>query len=254
MKLKSISSILLAALGCGLILTLNSNSGGIMGKSTTGCSGSGCHGSKTNNTVITLSGIPTNPIGFEVNKTYTCTLMVANTNTALTKAGFDMSYTGGTITNSSGSVMNMAGELHHTAPQVMISGATAWIFNWKAPATITPVTFAVSANCVNDNGSESGDEWNSSSITYIGNFPSAVNDIDANTISIFPNPVVNSLSIETEHAGYQYEIYNSIGQQMTSTKITKDKLTQIDCSAYPSGNYFIRLSENNKTLVKHFAK
>ena len=52
----------------------------------------------------------------------------------------------------------MGNELHHTTPGTAASGVTTWTFVYKAPATISGITFSVSANAVDGTGTAANDE------------------------------------------------------------------------------------------------
>lgn len=65
-------------------------------------------------------------------------------------------------------------------------------------------------------------------------------------IKIYPNPVIDRLTIEGEEAiTYSYVIYNQIGNQVAAGTITgKGK---IDLEKFEFGFYILRLVETNNT-------
>lgn len=143
-------------------LTLTSLSTGMSSVSTSGCGGGGCHsGSANSATAIALTGIPAG--GYTPGTAYNVTLSV--TNMSLGKAGFDLSVSGGTLSNAPSGTMLMGTELHHTTPGNALSGVTSWSFTWTAPASGT-VNFNISANAVNNNGQTSGDVWNKVTLPF----------------------------------------------------------------------------------------
>lgn len=159
---KLLFSSLLAIGSMVAYLTLTSSSGGQMGVSTSGCGGGTCHGGSANAaTSIALTGIPAG--GYTPGTAYNVTLSV--TNMSLGKAGFDLSVSGGTLSNNSSGTMLMGTELHHTTPATAVSGVSSWTFTWTAPASGT-VNFNIAANAVNGNSQSSGDVWNKVTLPF----------------------------------------------------------------------------------------
>lgn len=156
MRRNLLSSAFLALVLGILYLTTSSNSGGITGVSTVGCT---CHGSSSNQTTMTLTGIPST--GWVAGTTYTMTLTV--TNSGKSEAGFDLTVTQGTITNGSAgtSISGTGSEIYHNTPQLLNSGTATWTFSWTAPSsgTSTLATFHVSGNAVDGNNFSSNDQW-----------------------------------------------------------------------------------------------
>lgn len=143
-------------------LVFSSSSAGQMGVSTTGCGGGGCHTSSTA-TTISLTGIPAG--GWVAGQTYSMILTVSNS--AQSKAGFDLSITSGTMSNAPANTMLMGGtELHHTSPLTMASGVASWSFSWTAPMTGSAVTFNIAGNAVNGNTNSTGDAYNTAALTF----------------------------------------------------------------------------------------
>lgn len=154
-------STLLLSVFILLYITTTSSSGGITGKAAIGCGGGGCHTS-SNNTSITLTGIPAS--GFVLGTSYTCTLTVNNATKA--KAGFDLTCSTGTLTAGTGMNLNGTMELYHNTPKNILSGTVSWTFTWTAPASGTTVNFNVAANAVNGNGNAVGDEFWTDNFSY----------------------------------------------------------------------------------------
>ncbi len=82
---------------------------------------------------------------------------------------------------------------------------------------------------------------------------------DANSFSIFPNPVKSTVNIkfeETQDRQILIEIFNLLGQKLTTLKAnTKDGLLTIDSSDLKNGTYIISLKENEKRMeVQKFIK
>jgi hypothetical protein len=65
-----------------------------------------------------------------------------------------------------------------------------------------------------------------------------------------PNPVSTNLSIKSDDMIDSYSIYNLLGQLVVSKKCTSNSI-QIDVTSLNSGNYFVKLtSENKQSTIK----
>ncbi|MFQ6128361.1 MAG: Ig-like domain-containing protein [Thermoplasmata archaeon] len=137
------------------------NSGGIIGRSQTGCD-SGCHTRPVPSAVtVDLIGVPAI---YTPGQNYTITI-TANGGPPTNSGGFDMSVTAGTLAPAPGeaNVQIIGGE----ATQISQLGRS-WSVNWTAPPPGTgPVTFYVAALCGNDAGGKNGDDWNTTQATSI---------------------------------------------------------------------------------------
>jgi hypothetical protein len=164
MKLRKLPFLYLLVALLSIYFVTTSSSGGVTGLSTSGCS---CHGPNSASTSITLTGIPTT--GWVAGTTYNMTLTV--TNATKIEAGFDMTVDKGTFSNAlSGTSLTSANQqLYHTTPKSAISGSTSWSFDWTAPtsSTSTLVIFKVAGNAVNGNNSDSGDQPNVGTFSFI---------------------------------------------------------------------------------------
>ena len=63
---------------------------------------------------------------------------------------------------------------------------------------------------------------------------------DASKLAVYPNPVKNTLNLSYNQNISAVEIYNLLGQQMTSEKVNANQ-KQIDISNYASGSYLVKV-------------
>lgn len=70
-----------------------------------------------------------------------------------------------------------------------------------------------------------------------------------NWIQIFPNPVLNELTIEANLSLYQIEIFDSFGRIHRTIYPTESTLT-IDTSTLPKGLYFIKVLNKTNSMLK----
>ena len=74
----------------------------------------------------------------------------------------------------------------------------------------------------------------------------------ANTISVYPNPVVETINISNAE-GSQIVIYNMYGQQLKLVE-NADANTMISVSDLSSGVYFVKITSGNKENTVKFVK
>jgi len=78
-----------------------------------------------------------------------------------------------------------------------------------------------------------------------------------NTISLYPNPTSNQLTIKLGDANDlpdTYEIYNMLGQIISKRSISNSADLTINASALSNGMYFIRISKENSATTLQFIK
>ena len=86
------------------------------------------------------------------------------------------------------------------------------------------------------------------------------NDLELQTLFLFPNPVSNQLSVQfsgSEFQNKQLEIYNASGilqQSESILAVTASKIFSIDASALPAGLYLCKVSGENQTSISKFIK
>lgn len=78
---------------------------------------------------------------------------------------------------------------------------------------------------------------------------------NANTISVYPNPVVALLNIKVNevHDGATLVLYNSLGEKVQSQDLT-NTLEVMSLERLPSGVYFLRIANGNSYVVKKIIK
>lgn len=133
--------------------SLMPNSGGVTGRTTTGCT---CHGTlSAGNSVITISSTPNifSGAGFATGNTYTLTITVTGGPSG-NSGGFNLKASAGSFSNPSAAAKLQSGEVTHKNPS-----SRSWTVDWTAPTTPTDsVVFNFVGNSANNNGDSSGDD------------------------------------------------------------------------------------------------
>jgi hypothetical protein len=259
MKLNKLHIIYIFVAAIGL-WTLPSNSTGKMGVSTTGCGGVGCHGTVNSATSISMDFDGNSSLtSYTPGKKYTIVLNIDNSNligTATAKAGFDLNFSSGTLSNTPAGTMLMTRELHHTTPKAMTSGSASFTFDWTAPAAGSGnVTINIAANGVNGTGDANGDAWNLKTISLTEFIApkkaniSAVTSASITTTSATINAQVNANGNATT-AEVQYGLTTAYGstKAMTPASITGTTNTAVTASLTgltANTTYNYRIKSNN---------
>ena len=95
-------------------------------------------------------------------------------------------------------------------------------------------------SCINDNGSPNA--VNSPGLS--------VDNVDSNSIALYPNPVKNTLYIKGNSGSYDIEVYSILGQRV----MTDFDVNEIDLMSFNEGVYLIRVSTETTTTVKRIIK
>lgn len=171
------------------------------------CASSGCHsGTATvSPSQIITSNVPSS--GYVPGQTYTITATVSQT--GINKFGFQISPQAANgqllgslaITNATATkIVSTKYVTHTTAGAAGSNNSRTWSFNWTAPAAGTgDVTFYGAFNYTNGQSNSSGDivRLNTLTVNEGTGVGIAENSID-NTISVFPNPVVDRIHVKAE--------------------------------------------------------
>ncbi|WP_179018895.1 T9SS type A sorting domain-containing protein [Winogradskyella forsetii] len=102
-----------------------------------------------------------------------------------------------------------------------------------------------------------GDFGTSESILFNPQDPLSVDDFNLeNFVKIYPNPVENKLSIELTNFNedVDYQIYNTLGQEITKGNLNSNSIQNINMSQYESGIYFIKLSIGTNSMTQKLIK
>jgi hypothetical protein len=88
--------------------------------------------------------------------------------------------------------------------------------------------------------------------------PTGINEVtaEADGIVLYPNPTSNNIYVKNPLANgatVYVEVYNTLGQVVTRTQYNNDLLS-LPVSSLPEGNYFLKLYNDNMTVVKKFTK
>lgn len=254
MKSKKLLFSTLLAFGCiTTYISLTSSasaSQGVMGASANGCGS--CHGNAANvATTIALTGIPAT--GYVAGTTYPVTLTI--TNATKVGAGFDLNFSGGSISGAPANTMIMGTELHHTSPFNLTAGTVNINFNWTAPAAGGVVTLNVSANAVNNNNATSGDQWNKVNLTFVQATPTAVKDLNQAEVSVYPNPANEFVTVKTEATVHSFKAVSMTGSIINLNSIQDaNNQYRINTQTLSSGNYILLMNDGNKNLHTIFTK
>jgi hypothetical protein len=71
---------------------------------------------------------------------------------------------------------------------------------------------------------------------------------DNNPIKLYPNPATDQITIESNSTTNKIEIYNNLGQKVYACFST-DLISEINVSEYPTGIYFVKLSDQNGKMT-----
>lgn len=80
-------------------------------------------------------------------------------------------------------------------------------------------------------------------MVYLDDLILGSNSVSQNTISIFPNPVVDVMNIMAKETIDSVEVYTIAGQRVSNVTSSNNN-TQLDFSALSSGVYFVKVSSN----------
>jgi hypothetical protein len=90
-------------------------------------------------------------------------------------------------------------------------------------------------------------------LTYAGcTFGTDIQAIDNENIlfDFYPNPASSSITIEMKSSINKIAIYNVYGEKIIEKNLDEENSLQIDVSAYPSGQYFIRAFDKKTNYTR----
>ena len=154
MNRRRLISIILVAVLLGVIPQSSFGySGGITGRSSSGCT---CHSGGSGEVTPSLSGLDSGYVG---NQTYNLTIGGSGGPTG-SEGGFNLASNFGTFSNPGTNAQILIGQVTHSN-----SNSRSWTVDWTAPSNGTGnVTFTLAVNFVNGNGLNTGDGWGTMSL------------------------------------------------------------------------------------------
>lgn len=271
---------LLLFLTCGIVYLAGSSysSGPSLAGHVTavnGCNLSGCHGASNAATVPSLvvvaktSGDTVKNGKYTPGVTYIVT--VIGNNPAAQGFGFILRAAQNSGAAQAGSFANptpsastktqSAGAFtvfEHKSVVPASSGGFSASVEWTAPvAGAGNVAMNLAVNAVNGNGTTSGDQWNTTSVTLTENTTSSVAAIDGGLqLNVYPNPVVSLLNVDLMNnaaADFNYTIYSMNGVMAAQGQLSNNVNT-IDVSALTTGMHFISITNGTVQKVITFNK
>lgn len=78
-----------------------------------------------------------------------------------------------------------------------------------------------------------------------------------NEFNIYPNPSTGIFNLNLsgyENEKFELTVFNPLGQLIYQNTVSQDTVNQIDLSSFESGNYFVRLQNNQRTINKIIVK
>ena len=173
--LTRIASILMVAMLFTLIPSIDANSSGKIGQSSSGCT---CH--QTDAMIMpSFTGLPSQYTpGATYSLTWTGSGMSSNG-----QGGFNLDASAGTWSNLGNRVKAVNGELTHSN-----DGQRSWTADWTAPAVGTgDVTFKIAVLYANANSQNSGDNWGIDQIPVPEGAPAPNTPPTVSNLALTPN-------------------------------------------------------------------
>ncbi len=133
---------------------------GITGQTQNGCT---CHGGQNTNTSLSVQGVTGTSVTMAPSESRTFTVVVAHGTQPKAGVNISIKNSGGNNvgTLSAGTGLQLTGgELTHSAKKDITGGEATFTFTWTAPTSTGNYSFRAAGNAVNNNGGDTGDEWN----------------------------------------------------------------------------------------------
>ncbi|MBS1537925.1 MAG: hypothetical protein JST20_09270, partial [Bacteroidetes bacterium] len=235
-----------------------SSEGGIIGRTTSGCSGNGCHDAQSSATTVSLQGVSGTNITMSPGENRSFTVLVAHATQPKAGVNISIKNSGGTNVGTLAVVASLrlsGGELTHTTTHPNITGAGApFTFTWTAPTTPGDYLLRAAGNAINNNGNESGDVWNFMNTITISVVASSVTVNAPNggevlcrgsqtNITWTPTGISGNVKIELTSDGTNYT-------QIATVPATPSSYTWTIPAAQTTGNtYKIRVSDATSASV-----
>ncbi|MFA9390065.1 MAG: choice-of-anchor V domain-containing protein [Prolixibacteraceae bacterium] len=218
-----------------------------------------CH---TGSTVSEVNWISTTipESGWVKNQTYTIVATAVNADAV--KIGFELTAENNStkvgtfaITNADRTKLaNSNSSVTHTANGISpTNGENKWEFNWTSPETdLGDITFYAAFNAANGDGSTSGDQIFTSTITYKQEeSTTAVSIAKDLNLAIYPNPAKAFVFIESPENKLVVNLFNHNGQKVKSFSNLESGLNTLDVHELKRGQYIIKAQLKDREYVQH---
>jgi len=260
---------------CILAFTVMSNSGGragagngtatlAPGESASTCANPSCHGTSNYDPSISVEVIDDNGNAvteYTLDQSYTVKLsIVAATGTPagygfqmVSLDGDDNNYNAwGTDLPTGTQVVTLNNGRDYFEHSTRLSDNSVEI-QWTAPALNQgDITFYAAGIAANGNGNSGGDGGANHTFTLSSPVMSdVVETLNKSTLSVYPNPVNHTLTLESDWSEGQVQIYNYSGKLVSSSLVLP---RQISTSALDPGLYLIKISNGNQVMTTRFSK
>ncbi len=212
-----------------------------------------CHSNNgtTYSPTFDVQGLPTS--GYDLGQTYSIHLTVNNVSN--NKTGFEATaenasnQKAGTFASSDNNTQAIQSNTYITHTT---AGNTRhdWTFNWTAPATSQgAIKLYYMVNMTNGDGNTTGD-YVQGGFVEIPENTGSIQNVDADNVKIFPNPVLDYLQIESPNSFSNASIIDMQGR----TYYFNVENSQINVSSLSPGNYILKLQNEQFTTTKQFVK
>lgn len=270
-------SLLFTATTAIIYLTISSYSGGPAHNGTgnmTGSPGSAgnctsCHsggGGTTSGTIVVQlksAGSSSVPVtSYIAGETYIVTITGGNPTAGLDDFGFQFTALKGSDNTAVGTYSNLGTTaqtfpssnptlVEHTAAIPKTAGLYVVSFDWTAPATsVGAINMYAIINAVNKNSMQTGDKSSSTISLALVDKTSVATVTSEVVVKIFPNPVVNTLTIDLDKADagmYTIQAYNMSGATVASMEMNigpGSYTGTVNTSDWAPGMYFISIQKD----------
>jgi hypothetical protein len=92
---------------------------------------------------------------------------------------------------------------------------------------------------------EDGNEYDGYLKILFAESATGVEEFDITSVYVYPNPVVNTLSIQGVDENTALEVYN-----LTGKSVLKDKGTELDVTSLTQGTYILRINNQYVKFIK----
>lgn len=270
-------SLLFTATTAIIYLTISSYSGGPAHNGTgnmTGSPGSAgnctsCHsgggGTTTGAIQVRLksAGVSSTPVtSYIAGETYIITITGGNPTAGLDDFGFQFTALKSSDNTTTGTYSNLGTMVHgfpatnstlveHNAPIPKTGGVYEVSFDWTAPATgVGGINMYAIINAVNDDNFQTGDKASGTISLALVDKTSVATVTSEVVVKIFPNPVVNTLTIDLDKADagmYTIQAYNMSGATVASMEMNigpGNYKGTVNTSDWVPGMYFISIQKD----------